>query len=65
MQANELSPNEQLSETNDGVDRARLAEVMLEVPIGAAVLAGSAVALLVLGYLVVYLLVFMPRGAVG
>ena len=34
-------------------------------PLGAAVLAGTAVALLVLGYLAIYLLVFLPRGAVG
>lgn len=65
MQAGEYSPNEPLSETNDGIDRANLADVMRVVPIGAAVLAGSAVALLVLGYLLVYLLVFIPRGPVG
>jgi hypothetical protein len=35
------------------------------VPLGAAVLAGSAVALLVAGYLFVYILVFIPRGMVG
>jgi hypothetical protein len=29
------------------------------------VLAGAAVALLVLGYLLIYLLVFIPRGTVG
>jgi hypothetical protein len=29
------------------------------------VLAGSAVALLVLGYLLIYMLVFLPRGTVG
>ena len=34
-------------------------------PLGAGVLAGAAVALLVIGYLVVYLLVFLPRGTVG
>ena len=32
---------------------------------GAGVLAGAAVALLVLGYLLIYLLVFIPRGTVG
>ena len=35
------------------------------VPLGAGVLAGTAVALLVLGYLAIYLLVFLPRGPVG
>ena len=34
-------------------------------PLGAAVLAGTAVALLVLGYLAIYLMVFLPRGTVG
>ena len=38
---------------------------MRRVPIGAAVLAGSAVALLVTGYLLIYILVFIPRGTVG
>ena len=34
-------------------------------PLGAAVVAGTAVALLVVGYLAIYLLVFLPRGTVG
>jgi len=38
---------------------------MQTVPLGAGVLAGGAVALLVLGWLIVYLLVFLPRGTVG
>jgi hypothetical protein len=49
----------------DDIDEAALAQVMRAVPLGAAVLAGSAVALLVLGYVLVYLLVFIPRGTVG
>jgi hypothetical protein len=53
------------SETTDDIDEAALARVMNEVPIGAGVLAGTAVALLVLGYLAIYLLVFLPRGTVG
>ena len=52
-------------EVADDVDEAALATVMRTVPLGAAVLAGSAVALLVLGYLLVYILVFIPRGTVG
>jgi len=47
------------------VDEAALAEVMRVVPLGAGVVAGTAVALLVLGYLAIYLLVFLPRGPVG
>jgi hypothetical protein len=49
----------------DEVDEAALARVMRVVPLGAAVLAGSAVALLVVGYLLIYILVFIPRGTVG
>ena len=52
-------------EVADDVDQAALAEVMHVVPLGAGVLAGAAVALLVLGYLLIYLLVFVPRGVVG
>jgi hypothetical protein len=49
----------------DDIDEAALAAVLRIVPFGAAVLAGSAVALVVLGYLAIYLLVFLPRGVVG
>jgi len=49
----------------DEVDEAALVRAMRLVPLGAAVLAGSAVALLVIGYLLIYLLVFIPRGSVG
>jgi hypothetical protein len=52
-------------EVADDVDDAALADVMRVVPLGAGVLAGGAVALLVLGYLAIYLLVFLPRGTVG
>jgi hypothetical protein len=52
-------------EVADDVDDAALARVMRVVPLGAGVLAGGAVALLVLGYLLIYLLVFIPRGTVG
>jgi len=52
-------------EAPDDIDEAALAEVLRIVPLGAAVLAGSAVALVVLGYLLIYLLVFLPRGVVG
>jgi len=52
-------------EVVDQVDEAALAEVMRVVPLGAGVLAGATVALLVIGYLAIYLLVFLPRGTVG
>jgi hypothetical protein len=50
---------------DDQVDQAALAEVMRVVPLGAGVVAGTAVALLVIGYLAIYLLIFLPRGPVG
>jgi hypothetical protein len=53
------------SQNSDQVDERALAEAMRFVPLGAAVLAGTAVALMVLGYLAIYLFVFLPRGPVG
>ena len=53
------------SEVPDEVDEAALNEVMGAVPLGAGVLAGAAVALMVLGYLAIYLFVFLARGPVG
>jgi hypothetical protein len=52
-------------EVADDVNEEALAEIMRVVPLGAGVLAGGAVALLVLGYLLIYLLVFVPRGVIG
>jgi hypothetical protein len=52
-------------EVADDVDETALASVMRTVPLGAALLAGSTVALLVLGYLLVYIFIFLPRGTVG
>ena len=52
-------------EVADDIDDAALAAAMRTVPLGAGVLAGGAVAILVVGYLLIYLLVFVPRGVVG
>lgn len=65
MQSDKSSAADSSFEATDDIDEAALAGVMRAVPRGAAVLAGLAVALLVLGYLAVYLLVFIPRGTVG
>ena len=65
MDSNTTSAASSANEADDDIDDEALAGVMRSVPIGAAVLAGTAVALLVLGYLAVYLLVFLPRGTVG
>ena len=65
ISADQTSASDAPPQVPDQVDEAALAEVMRVVPLGAGVLAGTAVALLVLGYLAIYLLVFLPRGPVG
>lgn len=65
MPADQPSAADSPLEVADDVDEQALADVMRTVPLGAGVLAGSAVALLVLGYLLIYILVFLPRGTVG
>ncbi len=65
MHSDQPSAADDPAEIADHVDEAALARVMRTVPLGAAVLAGGAVALLVIGYLLIYLLVFIPRGTVG
>jgi hypothetical protein len=65
VKSDQTSAADSLSEVADDVDDAALASVMRVVPLGAGVLAGAALALLVLGYLAIYLLVFLPRGSVG
>jgi len=54
-----------LREGEDAIDEAALAQVMREAPKGAVALAGAAVALLIIGWVLIYLLVFVPRGVVG
>jgi hypothetical protein len=63
--ADQPSAADVTTEAADPVDEAALADVMRIVPLGAGILAGTAVALLVLGYLAIYLFVFLPRGTVG
>ena len=65
ISANQSTAADIPSDAADQVDEAALAEVMRVVPLGAGVLAGTAVALLVIGYLAIYLLIFLPRGPVG
>lgn len=52
-------------QVTDDIDERHLAEAMRIVPLGAGVVAGIAVAMLVIGYLLIYVLVFVPRGVVG
>jgi len=49
----------------DPVDEQALARVLEIVPRGTIALAGPLVILLVVGWLLVYFLVFLPRGVVG
>ena len=65
MHSDQPSAADSPLEVADDIDDEALAKVMRTVPLGAGVLAGSAVALLVLGYLLIYILVFLPRGTVG
>lgn len=65
MHPDQPSAADDPTEVADDVDAAALARVMRVVPLGAGVLAGGAVALLVLGYLLIYWFVFIPRGTVG
>lgn len=65
ISANQSTAADIPSAAADQVDQAALAEVMRVVPLGAGVLAGTTVALLVIGYLAIYLLIFLPRGPVG
>jgi hypothetical protein len=65
MSADQHTSGTDPADVIDGIDDQALAAAMRVVPLGAGVLAGGAVALLVLGYIAVYLLVFLPRGVVG
>ncbi|CCB65931.1 MULTISPECIES: hypothetical protein [unclassified Hyphomicrobium] len=49
----------------DTVDEKQLQAVLRDVPEGAFALAGTAVGILVLAYLFLYFLVFLPRGPIG
>lgn len=54
-----------LDRNEDGVDETALAQAIREVPRGAMALAGTAVALLTIAWVAIYLFVFVPRGVVG
>jgi hypothetical protein len=65
VQSDQSSATDSPLEVDDDIDETALAQAMRDVPWGAGVLAGGAVALLVFGYLLIYLLVFIPRGIIG
>jgi hypothetical protein len=58
-------PADNTFEEHDDIDEAALAAVLRIVPLSGAMLGGSAVSLLVLGYLTIYLFVFPPHVVVG
>jgi hypothetical protein len=51
--------------TDDEVDKAMLAQVLAEVPKGSAVVAGTAVAIVVAIWFAFYFFAFLPRGPIG
>jgi hypothetical protein len=51
--------------TDDEVDEAKLAQVLAEVPKGSAVVAGTAVVIVIAIWFAFYLFAFLPRGPVG
>jgi hypothetical protein len=51
--------------TDDEVDKAKLAQVLAEVPKGSAVVAGTAVAIVVAIWFAFYFFAFLPRGPIG
>lgn len=53
------------ADAEDHIDEAALERALREVPRGTVAVAGLSVALLVLGYLLIYFAVFIPRGPVG
>lgn len=50
---------------DDGLSDDALGEALAQTPKGAFALAGLTVGLLLLGWLAIYLWVFLPRGQVG
>jgi hypothetical protein len=48
-----------------GDEQARLEAALGEVPRGTVAVAGTAVLLLMVGWFLVYLAIFLPRGSVG
>ena len=49
----------------DKVDEARLAQVIAEVPKGSAIVAGTAVAIVIAIWFAFYFFAFLPRGPIG
>jgi hypothetical protein len=67
MTARDLSPSHTVAPPggDDGIAPEALERAMVETPKGALALAGLTVGLLMLAWLAVYFLIFIPRGMVG
>jgi len=63
--ANEAYPATAHDYATDAEEMERLEASLEETPRGALVVAGIAVGLLIIGWLGIYFLVFLPRGTVG
>ncbi len=61
----EPSAADRVEDTSDPASAAALEAALRVVPRGAFALAGIALAILIACWLIVYFLVFLPRGAVG
>jgi hypothetical protein len=59
------SAAETLMAADDEVDKAKLAHVIAEVPESSAVVAGTAVAIVVATWFAFYCFAFLPRGPIG
>ena len=60
-----MAPEASHSTPDPDDDLEALEEALKEAPRGAIAVAGTAVILLMLGWLAIYLFVFLPRGTVG
>ena len=50
---------------DEAAEEAALERALADVPRGTVAVAGTAVGLLMLGWFLIYILVFLPRGSVG
>jgi hypothetical protein len=51
--------------TDDEIDKAKLAQVLAEIPRGSVVVAVTAIVILMAIWFAFYFLVFLPRGPIG
>jgi hypothetical protein len=51
--------------SDDEIDEEKLVQVLAEVPKGSAIVAGTAVAIVIAIWFAFYFLAFLPRGSIG